>query len=96
MWSLGKVLNTPEVVRVYIGQALFLQLIILSYVVIGLKCFTLFPSVCSSFNDKPINEAALGPMGLDLFEKEQDDLLADLVDIPKKACDRRVRPYFFC
>lgn len=32
-------------------------------------------------------------MGLDLFEKEQDDLLADLVDIPKKACDRRVRPY---
>ncbi|KAK7840041.1 eh domain-containing protein 2 [Quercus suber] len=64
MWSLGKVLNTPEVVRVYIG----------------------------SFNDKPVNEAAMGPIGGDLFEKEQDDLLADLTDIPKKACDRRSDP----
>ncbi|KAL0443336.1 UNVERIFIED_CONTAM: EH domain-containing protein 1 [Sesamum latifolium] len=61
MWSLGKVLNTPEVMRVYIG----------------------------SFNDKPINEAASGPIGKELFEKEQDDLLTDLKDIPKKACDRR-------
>ncbi|KAK6149359.1 hypothetical protein DH2020_016884 [Rehmannia glutinosa] len=63
MWSLGKVLNTPEVMRVYIG----------------------------SFNDKPINEAAAGPIGKALFEKEQDDLLTDLKDIPKKACDRRVQ-----
>lgn len=45
---------------------------------------------CSSFNDKPVSEAFTGPMGRDLFEKEQDDLLADMVDIPKKACDRRV------
>ena len=44
----------------------------------------------SSFNDKPINEDAVGPMGRDLFEKEQNDLLSDLKDIPKKACDRRV------
>ena len=44
----------------------------------------------SSFSDKPINEAATGPIGRELFEKEQDDLLADLKDIPKKACDRRV------
>ncbi|KAG6695462.1 hypothetical protein I3842_09G098500 [Carya illinoinensis] len=65
MWSLGKVLNTPEVVRVYIG----------------------------SFNDKPVNEAAVGPIGRDLFEKEQDDLLADLIDIPKKACDRRINEF---
>ncbi|KAF3451792.1 hypothetical protein FNV43_RR07888 [Rhamnella rubrinervis] len=65
MWSLGKVLNTPEVARVYIG----------------------------SFNDKPVDEAATGPMGVDLFEKEQDDLLADLVDIPKKACDRRINEF---
>lgn len=65
MWSLGKVLNTPEVVRVYIG----------------------------SFNDKPINEDAVGPMGRDLFEKEQNDLLADLKDIPKKACDRRINEF---
>ncbi|KAF1890768.1 hypothetical protein Lal_00043148 [Lupinus albus] len=61
MWSLGKVLNTPEVVRVYIG----------------------------SFNDKPMDEDFVGPLGLDLFEKEQSNLLADLIDIPKKACDRR-------
>lgn len=44
----------------------------------------------SSFNDKPVNEAATGPLGKDLFEKEQEDLLSDLKDIPKKACDRRV------
>lgn len=44
----------------------------------------------SSFNDKPVNEAATGPIGKELFEKEQEDLLADLKDIPKKACDRRV------
>ncbi|XP_052141399.1 EH domain-containing protein 1-like [Oryza glaberrima] len=65
MWSLGKVLNTPEVARVYIG----------------------------SFNDKPVNESAVGPIGKDLFEKEQDDLLCDLKDIPKKACDRRVSEF---
>ncbi|KAB1215148.1 EH domain-containing protein 1 [Morella rubra] len=65
MWSLGKVINTPEVMRVYIG----------------------------SFNDKPVNEAATGPIGKELFEKEQEDLLADLKDIPKKACDRRINEY---
>ncbi|KAI3466464.1 hypothetical protein Pfo_023127 [Paulownia fortunei] len=65
MWSLGKVLNTPEVMRVYIG----------------------------SFNDKPINEAAAGPLGKELFQKEQDDLLSDLKDIPKKACDRRINEF---
>ncbi|XP_059307171.1 EH domain-containing protein 1-like isoform X1 [Lycium ferocissimum] len=65
MWSLGKVLNTPEVVRVYVG----------------------------SFNDKAVNEEAVGPMGKDLFEKEQDDLLDDLIDIPKKACDRRINEF---
>lgn len=47
--------------------------------------------LCSSFNDKPVNEEAVGLTGKDLFEKEQDDLLDDLIDIPKKACDRRVR-----
>ncbi|KAK4485028.1 hypothetical protein RD792_007636 [Penstemon davidsonii] len=65
MWSLGKVLNTPEVSRVYIG----------------------------SFNDKPVNEASMGPIGKELFEKEQDDLLLDLIDIPKKACDRRINEF---
>ncbi|XP_031286507.1 EH domain-containing protein 1 isoform X1 [Pistacia vera] len=65
MWSLGKVLNTPEVARVYIG----------------------------SFNDKPVSEAVTGPIGKELFEKEQEDLLADLKDIPKKACDRRINEF---
>ncbi|EPS68571.1 hypothetical protein M569_06192, partial [Genlisea aurea] len=65
MWSLGKVLNTPEVMRVYIG----------------------------SFNDKPINVNVVGPLGGDLFEKEQEDLLSDLKDIPKKACDRRINEF---
>nr|ABR16762.1 unknown [Picea sitchensis] len=65
MWSLGKVLNTPEVNRVYIG----------------------------SFNDKPINDVAIGPIGKDLFEKEQEDLLSDLKDIPRKACDRRINEF---
>ncbi|XP_010252585.1 PREDICTED: EH domain-containing protein 1-like isoform X1 [Nelumbo nucifera] len=65
MWSLGKVLNTPEVMRVYIG----------------------------SFNDKPVNEVATGPIGKELFEKEQEDLLSDLKDIPKKACDRRINEF---
>ncbi|XP_022714431.1 EH domain-containing protein 2-like isoform X1 [Durio zibethinus] len=65
MWSLGKVLNTPEVVRVYIG----------------------------SFNDKILNEADIDQLGQDLFEKEQDDLLKDLIDIPRKACDRRINEF---
>ncbi|XP_004486203.1 EH domain-containing protein 1-like [Cicer arietinum] len=65
MWSLGKVLNTPEVARVYIG----------------------------SFNDKPTDEGFVGPLGKNLFEKEQNDLLTDLLDIPKKACDRRINEF---
>ncbi|XP_061342236.1 EH domain-containing protein 1 isoform X2 [Gastrolobium bilobum] len=65
MWSLGKVLNTPEVMRVYIG----------------------------SFNDKPVNDAVSGPIGKELFEKEQDDLLSDLKNIPKAACDRRINEF---
>eukprot|EP00252_Welwitschia_mirabilis_P018650 TRINITY_DN4149_c0_g1_i1.p1 TRINITY_DN4149_c0_g1~~TRINITY_DN4149_c0_g1_i1.p1 ORF type:complete len:544 (-),score=111.30 TRINITY_DN4149_c0_g1_i1:210-1841(-) len=65
MWSLGKVFNTPEVMRVYIG----------------------------SFNDKPIAQAASGPIGKELFEREQEDLLSDLKDIPRKACDRRINEF---
>ncbi|XP_058788115.1 EH domain-containing protein 1-like [Vicia villosa] len=65
MWSLGKVLNVPEVMRVYIG----------------------------SFNDKPGNNSVNGVLGNELFEREQDDLLADLKDIPKKACDRKINEF---
>ncbi|KAK9091981.1 hypothetical protein Syun_026892 [Stephania yunnanensis] len=63
MWSLGKVLNTPEVL------------------------------IRSSFDDKPANIASPGPLGKELFEKEQDDLLCDLKDIPMRACDRRVNEF---
>ncbi|KAJ1383796.1 hypothetical protein SESBI_43093 [Sesbania bispinosa] len=40
-----------------------------------------------SFTDKPINDAINDPIGKELFEKEQEDLLSDLKDIPKAACD---------
>lgn len=91
MWSLGKVLNTPEVVRVYIGYATTTIAMHVCFVtVFGFinSCDIFF--VASSFNDKPINATDDGPLGQELFEKEQDDLLSDLKDIPKKACDRRV------
>ncbi|XP_057421311.1 EH domain-containing protein 1-like isoform X2 [Lotus japonicus] len=65
MWSLGKVLNTPEVIRVYVG----------------------------SFNNKPVNDAISGPIGKEFFEKEQEDLLSDLKDIPRVACDRRINEF---
>lgn len=41
MWSLGKVLNTPEVVRVYIGWVHFSQLLLLLFLQI---CYSLFYS----------------------------------------------------
>ncbi|KAG8382749.1 hypothetical protein BUALT_Bualt05G0109700 [Buddleja alternifolia] len=41
-----------------------------------------------SFIDKPVNEAHVGPVQNDFFEKEQEALLLDLIDIPKKACRR--------
>uniref|UniRef100_M8BT34 EH domain-containing protein 1 n=1 Tax=Aegilops tauschii TaxID=37682 RepID=M8BT34_AEGTA len=49
LWSLGKVLNTPE--------------------------------------------TAAGPLGSELFVREQEDLLSDLNDIPKKACGRRINEF---
>ncbi|KEH33927.1 putative EH domain-containing protein [Medicago truncatula] len=63
MWSLGKVFNIPEIMRVYIG----------------------------SFNDQPVNN--IGVLGNELFEREQEDLLTDLKDIPKKACDRKINEF---
>lgn len=64
MWSLGKVLNAPEAMRVYVG----------------------------SFNDKPIREDT-GSFGRELFDMEQNDLLTDLKDIPRKSCDRRINEF---
>lgn len=67
---------------------LFCKFSILSYYLLLVCVFY------RSFNDKPINEAANGPIGKELFEMEQDDLISDLKDIPKKACDRRVSHLF--
>ena len=64
MWSLGKVFNTPEVVRVYIG----------------------------SFNTKPISNEK-NPLATALFEREQDDLLRDLYQLPERSCDRKVNEF---
>jgi len=131
MWSLGKVLNTPEVMRVYIGSLSYTIFpVILSFwqdnstssqsttFSIEDKRLEVDFYVCSlvlyhangmsevisrlkvdsrmvlwhgrSFNDKPINEQNIGPIGRELFEREQNDLLADLKDVPRKSCDRRV------
>ncbi|CAL5183966.1 unnamed protein product [Lathyrus oleraceus] len=61
------------------------------------KVLTTTPEVprvyIGSFNDKPIAEGFVGPLGKNLFEKEQNDLLADLLDIPKKTCDRRINEF---
>ncbi|KAH7843971.1 hypothetical protein Vadar_023001 [Vaccinium darrowii] len=40
-----------------------------------------------------VNDAAAGLLGKELFEKEQDNLLSDLKDIPKAACDRRINGF---
>ncbi|CAL5220728.1 g2786 [Coccomyxa viridis] len=55
------------------------------------------PEVCKvyigSFNaDKPVR-SDLNPAGVELFEKEQSDLLQDLYDIPQRACDRKVNEF---
>ncbi|KAL6975252.1 EH domain-containing protein 1 [Sarracenia purpurea var. burkii] len=59
----------------------------------GSESSFVIPDFGSSFNGKPVNEAASGPIGKELFEKEQEDLLSDLKDIPKKACDRRINEF---
>ena len=64
MWSLGKVFNTPEVVRVYIG----------------------------SFNTAPISNEK-NPLATALFEREQEDLLKDLYQLPERSCDRKVNEF---
>jgi hypothetical protein len=67
MWSLGKVLQTPEVVRVYISS---------------------FP-----FDDAkgaPGEYASSGEDNYGLFDKEKEDLLADLYALPKYAAIRKV------
>eukprot|EP00479_Gromia_sphaerica_P005766 TRINITY_DN16857_c0_g1_i1.p1 TRINITY_DN16857_c0_g1~~TRINITY_DN16857_c0_g1_i1.p1 ORF type:complete len:102 (+),score=22.85 TRINITY_DN16857_c0_g1_i1:55-360(+) len=58
MWSLGKVFQTPEVLRVYIG----------------------------SFWDKPYKFED----NKELFQAEQNDLLADLRSLPRNSAVRKI------
>jgi EH domain-containing protein 1 len=60
MWSLGKVVQSPEVLRVYI----------------------------SSFWDKPYDE--VGRSNKDLFDKERNDLMADLRSLPRNSAVRKI------
>jgi len=60
MWSLGKVIKTPEALRVYVG----------------------------SFWDKPY--AAPGKENEKLFEAETQDLLEDLLSLPRNSAVRKV------
>lgn len=54
-------------------------------------CTQRFP--CCSFNaGAPIRED-VNPTGRLLFEREQEDLLHDLYDIPARSCDRRVNEF---
>ena len=52
------------------------------------------PEVCrvyiGSFNAGRVINEEKNPHGKELFEKEQEDLLNDLYDIPKRSCDRKV------
>jgi len=58
MWAMGKVLKTPEVLRVYLG----------------------------SFWDQPLLYEDLAT----LFEKEENDLMSDLRDLPRNSAVRKI------
>lgn len=51
------------------------------------------PEVCrvyiGSFNVGRVISEEKNPHGKELFEKEQEDLLHDLYDIPRRSCDRK-------
>lgn len=48
-----------------------------------------------SFNTAPIR-SDINPYGPELFNKEQEDLLTDLYEIPQRSCDRKVQPRCVC
>lgn len=61
-----------------------------------LGCTQVCKVYLGSFNDKAIR-ADLNPNGRELFEKEQENLLQDLYEIPQRSCDRKVSfPPFCC
>lgn len=61
MWSLGKVLDTPEVMRVYVG----------------------------SFWDQPY----VRDENTELFDRERDDLMRDLKQLPQHSCVRKINEF---
>ncbi|KAJ7553496.1 hypothetical protein O6H91_06G100400 [Diphasiastrum complanatum] len=73
--SVGSNLQIPMVMAVLQDLMLLIFFLCLSFPDQSLK---------SSFNDKPTSIKALGPIGKELFETEQNDLLTDLKDIPRK------------
>ena len=54
------------------------------------------PEVCKvyvgSFNTEPIRKD-MNDLGDEIFEKEHEALLSDLMDIPAKSCDRKVNEF---
>ena len=54
------------------------------------------PEVCKvyvgSFNDKPPSTEN-NSLGAELFAKEQEDLMKDLLDVPQRSCDRKVNEF---
>ena len=49
-----------------------------------------------SFNAEAPIRTDVNPYAKELFEKEQEQLLQDLFDIPQRSCDRKVRPRVTC
>ena len=54
------------------------------------------PEVCKvyvgSFNTEPL-KTEHNSLGAELFEKEQSDLKRDLLDVPRRSCDRKVNEF---
>ncbi|THU67486.1 hypothetical protein C4D60_Mb05t25130 [Musa balbisiana] len=46
-----------------------------------------------SFNDKPTNNVVVDPILKKVFERDQNDLLSDLRDIPNNVCDLKIRAF---
>ncbi|CAI0379352.1 unnamed protein product [Linum tenue] len=65
LWSLARVLSTPEAIRVY---------------------------TCS-FEDNPIDENIVGPLGKKMIETDQSDLLSDIKYIPKKVFYHKINEF---
>lgn len=103
LWSLSKVFRSPEVnsgTILAFGQRTCIVLCCVGVcpcvwcrVVLWLPRMCRVSQVCKvyvgSFNTAPIR-SDVNPYGPELFNKEQEDLLNDLYEIPQRSCDRKV------